>query len=97
MTTPTEKEIAALVDNLIATVDALHDEMKSGRVNLPMLTDLIEARDKLHQPQKPRVAEVRYYSSHPDGSCKSYEPFMGIELTDAVKLALDEAGIEYNG
>ena len=46
--------------------------------------------------QRPRVCLVNDYAWHPDGRCKELAPCKAIELTDAVKDALDKAGVDYD-
>jgi len=91
MTTPTEKEIAALVD-AVEVARQLHTKPLSVEHALAALQGIFAAQEPLRQTQKPRVG-IMY--EHADGVMTN--PCKAIELIPAVKLALDEAGIEYNG
>ena len=85
MTTPTEKEIAALVK--------LTESLLKGQI-VPIKTDKIM---KPFRAQKPRVGLMIWQSyDTQDVTCEK-ENIRAIELTPAVKLALDEVGIEYDG
>ena len=86
MTTPTEKEIAALVD-AVEVARQLHNKPPNVEHSLAALQGIFAAQEPLRQTQKPRTGWI---AGEDD---VSYEY---VELTPAVKLALDEAGIEYD-
>ena len=89
----TDKQIQELVD-AVETARQLHCQPPDVQKALSALQGIFTAQEPFRE-QPARVTLAKFYSRNPDGSCKAYEPFDAVELTDAVRSALDAAGVKY--